>query len=149
MSKNKLSIFKVFVYILVTINFILGLFLFYVCHYMVDENYQKMCLQYKYLEEELLRQIENLREQTYSEVTVVKEQLKDVKEYIKEDSESKGEFITNVIACLSKIDSDYKNTSQTRGRILSTKKRLKRLEEVLKKKKEKPKTSIYTVRSIF
>jgi hypothetical protein len=119
---------------------------------MVDENYQKMCLQYKHLEEELLQQIENLRGQTYSEVTVVKEQLKDVKEYIKEDSENKGEFITNVIAYLSKIDSNYKNTSQTRGRILSTEKRLKRLkrlEEVLKKKKEKPKTSIYTVRSIL
>ena len=108
-----------------------------------------MCLQYKHLEEKLLQQIENLRGQTYSEVTVVKEQLKDVKEYIKEDSESKGEFITNVIAYLSKIDSDYKNTSQTRGRILSTEKRLKRLEEVLKKKKQKPKTSIYTVRSIL
>jgi len=104
MSKNRLSIFKVFVYILVTINFILGLFLFYICHYMVDENYQKMCLQYKHLEEELLQQIENLKGQTYSEVTVVKEQLKEVKEYIKEDSESKSEFITNVIAYLSKID---------------------------------------------
>jgi hypothetical protein len=113
---------------------------------MVDENYQKMCLQYKHLEEELLQQIENLRGQTYSEVTVVKEQLKDVKEYIKEDSESKGEFITNVIAYLSKIDSDYKNTSQNQRKNFETKKRLKRLEEVLKKKKkEKPKTSIYTV----
>jgi hypothetical protein len=116
---------------------------------MIDENYQKMCIQHKHLEEELLQQIENLRGQTYSEVTVVKEQLKDVKEYIKEDSESKVEFITNIIAHLSKIDSEYKNTSKTRGRMLSTEKRLKRLEEVLKKKKEKPKTSIYTVRNIL
>jgi hypothetical protein len=116
---------------------------------MVDESYQKVCLQHKHLKKDLLQQIENLKRQTYSEVTVVKEQLKDVKEHIKEDSESKDEFITNVMAYLFKIDSNYKNISQTRRGILSTEKRLKRLEEVFKKKKEETRTNIYTVRSIF